>query len=163
MAPFSFTKLSILAFVLYIWEYSTYHQDDTRRQGVHASLQLFKCVGRNLGSTETEEEAPSKKNKSRKGLFGKKRKKDEVQEEDPESENETPNEKKKTTSTGNEAKGTRGNKGNSKVTSSKSGNMGNVGRPGNTGNRPYRKPRGRSDIKDDEEYFSSDEDEFIRK
>ncbi|SBO21855.1 Plasmodium exported protein, unknown function [Plasmodium knowlesi strain H] len=24
MAPFSFTKLSILAFVLYIWEYSTY-------------------------------------------------------------------------------------------------------------------------------------------
>ncbi|CAA9988831.1 Plasmodium exported protein, unknown function [Plasmodium knowlesi strain H] len=38
------------------------HQDDTPRQGVNAPLQVDNIVCRNLGSTETEEEAPSKNN-----------------------------------------------------------------------------------------------------
>ncbi|CAA9987534.1 Plasmodium exported protein, unknown function [Plasmodium knowlesi strain H] len=52
MALFSFTKLSLLAFVLYMWQHPNYHQDDFSRQGVNASLHVDNIVCRNLASKE---------------------------------------------------------------------------------------------------------------
>ncbi|OTN65877.1 Uncharacterized protein PKNOH_S100070200 [Plasmodium knowlesi] len=80
MAPFSFTKLSLLAFLIYLWQHPNYHQDDARRQGVNASLQVHNKVGRNLASKE--EATAQGKNKTTKTLLGKKEENTEGDKED---------------------------------------------------------------------------------
>ncbi|ANQ09892.1 Uncharacterized protein PCOAH_00040510 [Plasmodium coatneyi] len=112
--------------------------------------------GENKSPTEGENKSPTEgENKS--PTEGENKSPTEGENKAPtEGENKAPtaSENKSPSIAENKAPGGQANTNNPNVTSSTSGNG---------GNRPYRKPRGRSDIKSDEEYYSSDEDAYTRK